>query len=88
MADGYISQIKTPDNKVYDFRDQHLKVYTGSCSTAAGTNIKDVVTDGAFTLEKGAVIFVNFTATNTAEITELKLRVNSSAETDAKVIKH
>lgn len=87
MADGYISQIKTPDNKVYDFRDQHLKVYTGSCTTAAGTAIKDVTTDGEFTLAKGAVIFVNFSATNTAAVADLKLRVNSSAANDAKAIK-
>lgn len=88
MADGYISQIKTPDNKVYDFRDQHLKVYTGSCTTAAGTAIKDVTTDGEFTLAKGAVIFVNFSTTNTAAVANLKLRVNSSTDTDAKPIKH
>lgn len=88
MADGYISQIKTPDNKVYDFRDQHLKVYTGSCTTAAGTAIKDVTTDGEFTLAKGAVIFVNFSATNTAAVADLKLRVNSNAANDAKPIKH
>ena len=68
MADGYISQIKTPDNKVYDFRDQHLKVYTGSCATPATTAIKDVITDGKFTLAKGAVVFVNFSVTNTAAV--------------------
>lgn len=88
MADGYISQIKTPDNKIYDFRDQHLKVYTGSCTTAAGTAIKDVTTDGEFTLAKGAVIFVNFSTTNTAAVANLKLRVNSNAANDAKPIKH
>lgn len=88
MADGYISQIKTPDNKVYDFRDQHLKVYTGSCTTAAATAIKDVTTDGNFELEKGAVVFVNFSATNTVAVANLKLRVNSSTDTDAKPLKH
>lgn len=88
MADGYISQIQLPDSKVYDFRDQHLKVYTGSCTTAAGTAIKDVTTDGKFTLAKGAVIFVNFSTTNTAAVADLKLRVNSNAANDAKPIKH
>lgn len=88
MADGYISQIKTPDNKVYDFRDQHLKVYTGSCTTAAGTAIKDVVTDGIFTLEKGAVLFVNFTNTNSAAVGNLKLKINGEADTNAKPIKY
>lgn len=88
MADGYISQIKLPNEETYDFRDRNLKVYTGSCSTAAGTAIKDVTTDGEFTLAKGAVIFVNFSATNTAAVADLKLRVNSNAANDAKPIKH
>ena len=88
MADGYISQIKTPDNKVYDFRDQHLKVYTGSCITPATTAIKDVTTDGEFILAKGAVVFVNFSVTNTAAVGDLKLKFNGEAETNAKPIKY
>lgn len=88
MADGYISQIKTPDNKVYDFRDQHLKVYTGSCTTAAATAIKDVTTDGEFTLAKGAVIFVNFSVTNSAAVGNLKLKINGEADANAKPIKY
>ena len=88
MADGYISQIKTLDNKVYDFRDQHLKVYTGSCATPAATAIKDVTTDGKFTLAKGAVVFVNFSVTNTAAVGDLKLKFNGEAETNAKPIKY
>ena len=88
MADGYISQIKLPNEETYDFRDRNLKVYTGSCSTAAGTAIKDVTTDGAFTLVKGAIVFVNFTNTNSAAVANLKLRVNSSAAADAKPVKY
>lgn len=88
MADGYISQIKLPNEETYDFRDRNLKVYTGSCSTAAGTAIKDVVTDGIFTLEKGAVLFVNFTNTNSAAVGNLKLKINGEADTNAKPIKY
>ena len=88
MADGYISQIKLPNEETYDFRDRNLKVYTGSCSTAAGTAIKDVVTDGIFTLEKGAVLFVNFTNTNSAAVGNLKLKINDEADTNAKPIKY
>lgn len=88
MADGYISQIKLPNEETYDFRDRNLKVYTGSCSTAAGTAIKDVVTDGTFTLEKGTVVFVNFSATNSAAVGNLKLKFNGEVDTNAKPIKY
>ena len=51
MAD-YISQITLPDENTYDLRNKNLKVYSGTCSTAAGTEIKDVTCTDAFQLEK------------------------------------
>lgn len=88
VANDYISQVTLPNNTTYDFKDQNLKLYTGSCSTAAGTAIKDVTTDGAFTLAKGAVIFVNFSVTNTAAVGNLKLKINGEADANAKPIKY
>lgn len=88
VANDYISQVTLPNNTTYDFKDQNLKLYTGSCSTAAGTAIKDVTTDGAFTLAKGAVIFVNFSVTNSATVGNLKLKINGEADANAKPIKY
>lgn len=55
----------------------------GTCSTAAGTQIKDV-SAGTFSLETGAIVVVKFTVTNTAA--NPNLRVSSTASTDAKPI--
>lgn len=56
------------------------KVFYGTCNTAAATAEKEV-TCPEFTssdLVKGAVIFVTFTATNTAAVADLNLNVNGT----------
>lgn len=63
------------------------KIFYGTCSTAAGTAIKQVDCD-EFTVNDlviGAIIFVTFTATNSAAVANLQLKV---AETDAKPLKY
>lgn len=64
----------------------NAKIFYGTCSTAAGTAVKEV-TCSEFTstnLVAGALIFVKFSATNSATAANLKLDVNS---TGAKSIK-
>ena len=71
-----------------------LKLSYGECSTAAATTAKTVtiISDGAasgsnapFVLEKGAVVLVKFTTTNTGAVANLTLNVNG---TGAKSIKY
>ena len=67
------------------------KIWHGTCSTDAATAIKEVVCANFPTgtnLTAGTVIFVKFDVTNSAEIGDLKLRVNSSTAGDEKPIKY
>ena len=98
MAD--ISKIKTPDGTTYDIKATKLATartidgvdfngtaaitHYGTCSTAAGTANKTVSISG-FKLVTGAVVWVRFTATNSAAVANLTLNVNS---TGAKNIKY
>lgn len=59
----------------------------GTCSTTASTAIKDV-TLSKFELFDNVQIAVKFTTTNTAAVSGLKLRINSSNANDAKPIKY
>ena len=63
-----------------------LRIFRGTCSTAAGTAAKVVDCDDftANDLTKGAIIFVTFDATNSATASSLTMSVNS---TTAKPIK-
>ena len=63
------------------------KIYYGTCDTAAATSDK-IVTCSNFVLETGAVIFVQFTNTNTASPTNLSMRINSSNSADNKPIRY
>ena len=76
-----ISQIKLPDNNTYDLKDavaRGVKMYYGTCSTAAATAAKVVTVsaDQKFELKVGAVVMVKFTATNTAS--NVTINVNST----------
>ena len=65
----------------------NAKIYSGTCTTAAGTTQKDV-TCPEFTEEQlvqGAIVFVTFTHTNSGAVGSLTLKVGSST---AKSIKH
>lgn len=65
----------------------NAKIYSGTCTTAAGTTQKDV-TCPDFTEEQlvqGAIVFVTFTHTNSGAVGSLTLKVGSST---AKSIKH
>lgn len=70
----------TIGDDVYCFRN----LWYGTCSTAASTAIKSV-SSANFSLFTGVAISVTFSATNTADVTEVKLDVNS---TGAKAIKY
>lgn len=66
-------------------------VWKGNCTTAAATVIKDVTCPNFPTganLAVGTVIFVTFTKTNSGAVANIKLRVNSNADGDAKPIKY
>lgn len=88
MAD--ISQIKLPDSTIQNLRANKLAY--GECSTAAATVAKSVtVMSGAngtdtstFILEKGSVILVKFTATNTGAVANLTLNVNNTGAKNVK----
>lgn len=79
MAD--ISQIKLPDNNTYNFKDtlaRGVKMYYGTCTTAAATAAKAVTVsaDQNFTLTVGALVMVKFTNSNSAS--SVTLDVNST----------
>lgn len=80
---GYVNKIQIDEDAA------HLIEPTlyGICSTAAATAIKDITLD-SFTLIPGVQIAVKFTVTNTAAVSGLKLRVNSTNADDAKPIKY
>lgn len=61
------------------------KLYTGVCETAAATTAKVVTSNSPFILEKGAVIFVTFSNTNSGAVGSLTMNVDN---TGAKPIKH
>lgn len=66
-------------------------VWHGTCSTSAATVIKDVVCPSfpkGTNLVAGTVIFVYFSNTNSGAVGSIKLRVNSTADGDAKPIKY
>lgn len=67
--------------------DPTLLTHYGTCNTAAETEIKDVSCTG-FKLYTGSWIAVKFTVTNSAEVANIKLRVNSTNANDAKNIKY
>lgn len=76
-----ISQIKLPDNNTYDLKDavaRGVKMYYGTCSTAAATAAKVVTVsaDQKFELKVGAVVMVKFSASNSAS--SVTLNVNST----------
>ena len=76
------------ESAIGDVKD--MMTFFATCNTAAGTAIKDAtIIDGqsGFTLKQGASVDVKFTNTNTVAVGNLKLRVNSSNENDAKSIK-
>lgn len=65
----------------------NAKIYSGTCTTAAGTTQKDV-TCPEFTEEQlvqGAIVLVTFTNTNSGAVGSLTLKVGSST---AKPLKH
>jgi len=79
MAD--ISQIKLPDNNTYNFKDtvaRGVKMYYGTCTTAAATAAKVVTVsaDQDFKLTVGALVMVKFSASNSAS--SVTLNVNST----------
>lgn len=79
MAD--ISQIKLPDNNTYNFKDtvaRGVKMYYGTCTTAAATAAKAVTVsaDQDFKLTVGALVMVKFTISNSAS--SVTLNVNST----------
>lgn len=53
------------------------RVYSGNCTTAAATAAKTVTLNG-FVLQKGVVVFVWFTNTNSAAVADLTLNVNNT----------
>ena len=67
-----------------DLPEHTSLTWYGTCSTAAGTAAKTVSISG-FKLVTGAVVWVRFTATNSAAVANLTLNVNS---TGAKNIKY
>lgn len=91
MAD--ISQVKLPSDSTGK-NIKALKLPYGECSTAASTAAKvvDIKVDNGttgsnmpFVLEKGVIVLVRFTVTNTAAVANLTLSVNG---TTAKGIKY
>ena len=79
MAD--ISKIKLPNGATYDIKDavaRGVKMYYGTCTTAADTAAKVVTVsaDQDFKLTVGALVMVKFSATNTAS--NVTLNVNST----------
>ena len=86
---AYISNVQYNGNTKY-IKDRVTKTFSGTCSTAAGTAIKDVTCDAfrSTDLQQGAIIFVTFTNTNSAAVGDIRLRVNSDAANDAKPIKY
>lgn len=79
MAD--ISQIKLPDNNTYDLKDtvaRGVKMYYGTCTTAAATAAKVVTVsaDQKFELKVGALVMVKFSASNSAS--NVTINVNST----------
>lgn len=79
MAD--ISQIKLPNGTTYDIKDtvaRGVKMYYGTCTTAAATAAKAVTVsaDQNFTLTVGALVMVKFTNSNSAS--SVTLNVNST----------
>ena len=76
-----ISKIKLPNNTTYDIKDavaRGIKMYYGTCTTAADTAAKVVTVsaDQDFKLTVGALVMVKFSATNTAS--NVTLNVNST----------
>lgn len=79
MAD--ISQIKLPNGTTYDIKDtvaRGVKMYYGTCTTAAATAAKAVTVsaDQNFKLTVGALVMVKFTISNSAS--SVTLNVNST----------
>lgn len=52
------------------------------CSTTASTATKEVSTSGDFVMTSGSLIMVKFTNTNTANVNNIKLKVNSNIAAD------
>lgn len=50
----------------------------GVCSTSASTETKQVSTTGDFVMTSGSLIMVKFTYTNTANVNNIKLKINSN----------
>ena len=73
---AYISQIKLPNNAVYDVNDKRAHYYA-LCTTGASTAVKEITIDG-FSLENGAEVTIFFVFGNTASQPSLKIS-NSSA---------
>ena len=76
-----ISKIKLPNNTTYDIKDavaRGVKMYYGTCTTAAATAAKvvSVSADQDFKLTVGALVMVKFSETNTAS--NVTLNVNST----------
>ena len=79
MAD--ISKIKLPNNTTYDIKDavaRGVKMYYGTCSTAADTAAKVVTVsaDQDFKLTVGALVMIKFSETNTAS--NVTINVNNT----------
>ena len=79
MAD--ISQIKLPNGNTYDLKDtvaRVVKMYYGTCSTAADTAAKvvSVSADQKFTLKVGALVMVKFSRSNKAS--NVTINVNNT----------
>lgn len=79
MAD--ISQIKLPNGTTYDIKDtvaRGVKMYYGTCTTAAATAAKVVTVsaDQDFELTVGALVMVKFSVSNSAS--NVTLNVNST----------
>lgn len=74
--------------KLSDYVYGNAKIFAGTCSTAAATSAK-TVDCSAFTqsdLVKGVLIFVTFTATNSAAVSALTLDVNNTGALPLKKI--
>lgn len=78
-----ISKVKFPNNSVEEIHDARMhgvKIFYGTCDTAAATAAK-VVTCPEFTendLENGTIIYVKFAVANSAAVADLTLNVNST----------
>lgn len=84
MAEYDIKRIKLPNGDICNIKanaNADIKLFRGTCTTAAATVEKAVTTETAFTssdLVAGAIVMVRFTVTNTAAVGSITLNVNGT----------